>query len=161
LSTLVSRERLKLAAAALILSPFIPMIFMGEEYGETAPFQYFTSHSDPHLIEAVRKGRREEFEEFAWEGEPPDPHAVETFERSKLTWKEDREIRDLYRELLRLRRETPALRSLDLSAVKAEADDERRVLTLGRGGVSVEFDFGEKPGWRLRGVDKSPLSSRA
>src|SRR5207302_1718063 len=80
------REQLGLAAAAIILSPFIPMLFMGEEYGETAPFQYFTSHGDPQLIEAVRRGRREEFEEFEWEGEPPDPHDEATFFRSKLQW---------------------------------------------------------------------------
>src|SRR5205823_6336887 len=73
LAALVPREKLRLAAAAVILSPFIPMLFMGEEYGETAPWQYFTSHGDPDLIEAVRRGRREEFEEFEWEGEPPDP----------------------------------------------------------------------------------------
>ena len=150
LSTLVSREHLKVAAAALILSPFLPMIFMGEEYGETAPFQYFTSHSDEGLIEAVRKGRREEFEEWAWEGEAPDPHAEETFQRSKLTWKIDREIRDCYRDLLRLRREE--FRNLDLSAVHATADDERKTVTVRRGDVTLEFNFGEKPGWRLSRV---------
>ena len=132
LSTLVPREKLKVAAAALILSPFIPMLFMGEEYGETAPFQYFTSHSDRELIEAVRRGRREEFHEFDWQGEVPDPDAEETFQRSKLRWKDDGEMRAFYRKLLRLRRETPALRSLDLSAVEARADDERKVLTVRR-----------------------------
>src|SRR5437764_6862750 len=86
LAALVPREKLRVAAAAIILSPFIPMLFMGEEYGEKAPFQYFTSHSDPDLIEAVRNGRREEFEEFAWKGEAPDPHDAETFNRSKLRW---------------------------------------------------------------------------
>jgi maltooligosyltrehalose trehalohydrolase len=149
LSTLVSREKLKVAAAALILSPFLPMIFMGEEYGETTPFQYFTSHSDEGLIEAVRQGRRHEFEEFAWQGEAPDPHDEQTFQGSKLTWKIDREIRECYRDLLRLRRENAALRSLDLSAVEATADDARKVVTVRRGDVTLEFNFGEKPGWRL------------
>jgi len=86
LAAIVSPEKLRVAAAAIILSPFLPMLFMGEEYGEEAPFQYFTSHSDRDLIEAVRKGRREEFEDFAWEGEAPDQHDTETFNRSKLRW---------------------------------------------------------------------------
>ncbi|HEY5542871.1 MAG TPA: hypothetical protein VIM04_06415, partial [Candidatus Binatia bacterium] len=69
LSQLVSFEALKLAAGAVILSPFIPLLFMGEEYGEEAPFQYFISHSDPQLVDAVRDGRRQEFAAFSWQGE--------------------------------------------------------------------------------------------
>src|SRR5205085_10531548 len=64
LAALVRPEQLRLAAAAVILSPFLPMLFMGEEYGETAPWQYFTSHGDPDLIEAVRRGRRQGFADF-------------------------------------------------------------------------------------------------
>ena len=70
LSSLVDFESLKLAAGVVLLSPFIPLLFMGEEYGETAPFLYFISHSDPALIEAVRKGRKEEFKEFTWVEDP-------------------------------------------------------------------------------------------
>jgi maltooligosyltrehalose trehalohydrolase len=73
LSQLVCRERMKLAAGVVFLSPFIPLLFMGEEYGETAPFPYFISHSDADLVEAVRRGRREEFAAFGWSQEPPDP----------------------------------------------------------------------------------------
>ncbi len=73
LSQLVSFEPLKLAAAAVILSPYVPLLFMGEEYGEEAPFQYFISHGDAGLIDAVRNGRRGEFASFGWLGEPPDP----------------------------------------------------------------------------------------
>ena len=86
-----SFEKLKLAAGTVILSPFVPLLFMGEEYGEIAPFQYFTSHSDNDLIEAVRKGRRDEFVAFEWEGDVPDPQAESTFLNSKLT-------ADLYRK---------------------------------------------------------------
>jgi maltooligosyltrehalose trehalohydrolase len=136
--------KLRLAAAAVVLSPFIPMLFMGEEYGETAPFQYFTSHGDPDLIEAVRKGRREEFDDFDWAGEPPDPHAEETFNRSKLSRQEQDGLRALYRELLRLRRETPALRSLDLDAVKTQADDERATLLVKRGDTLVALNFSDR-----------------
>lgn len=163
LGTIVSPEKARLAAAAIVLSPFLPMLFMGEEYGETAPFQYFTSHSDRDLIEAVRKGRREEFDDFVWKGEPPDPHDTETFQRSKLNWNLSKEgeharLRNLYRELLRLRRETPSLRSLDLRAVETHADDERRVLLVRRGSVLIAYNFSEeeqtvdvpsgKAGWR-------------
>ena len=83
-STLVSFEALKLAAGIVLLSPNIPLLFMGEEYGEETPFQYFVSHSDDKLIEAVRRGRREEFAGFSWEGELPDPQDEATFSRSKI-----------------------------------------------------------------------------
>jgi maltooligosyltrehalose trehalohydrolase len=142
LSTLVSPEKLRLAAAAVILSPFLPMFFMGEEYGETAPFQYFTSHSDEDLIDAVRRGRREEFDDFEWKGDAPDPHDAETFRRSKMSWKGDPSLRSFYRELLRLRRETPALRSLDLSAVETQIQDD--VVLVRRGDTLVAFNFSDK-----------------
>jgi maltooligosyltrehalose trehalohydrolase len=77
-------EGLKLVAGVTLLSPFTPLLFMGEEYGETAPFQYFISHGDAALVEAVRKGRQAEFSHFGWKGEIPDPQAAATFERSRL-----------------------------------------------------------------------------
>ncbi|HKO56310.1 MAG TPA: DUF3459 domain-containing protein, partial [Thermoanaerobaculia bacterium] len=149
LATLVRFEKLRLAAAAVVLSPFLPMLFMGEEYGEQAPFQYFTSHSDEALIEAVRKGRLEEFDDFEWKGEAPDPHDEETFRRSKLRWsllgeQRHRELRDLYRELFRIRRATPSLRSLDLGAVETQADDDRRTLLVRRGDCVIAFNFGDE-----------------
>jgi maltooligosyltrehalose trehalohydrolase len=144
LASIGSIAKLRLAAAAVVLSPFIPMLFMGEEYGETAPFQYFTSHGDEALIEAVRKGRAEEFDDFEWKGEPPDPHDEETFHRSKLTRAEQSGLRDLYRDLFRLRREIPALRSLDLDAVETHADDERRTLVVQRGETLLAFNFNDR-----------------
>jgi maltooligosyltrehalose trehalohydrolase len=122
LSQLVDFECIKLAAGAVILSPFLPLLFMGEEYGETAPFQYFVSHGDAQLVEAVRKGRREEFSRFAWQGEMPDPQAEETFVRARLDWNlrtqgRHRILHDFYAELLRLRREHPPLARLDRSAL--------------------------------------------
>jgi maltooligosyltrehalose trehalohydrolase len=153
LSTIASPAQLRLAAAAVVLSPFIPMLFMGEEYGEKAPFLYFTSHSDPDLIEAVRKGRKEEFDDFSWEGEPPDPHDDETFHRSKLRWdslgrEEHASLRRFYGELLRLRREHPALRSLDLRNVETQADDARGTLLVRRRAdheiVLIAFNFSDR-----------------
>ena len=86
LSTLLSAEALRLAAALLLLSPYVPLLFMGEEHGETNPFLYFVSHGDPALVEAVRKGRQEEFATFAWAGKIPDPQAEDTFEASRPDW---------------------------------------------------------------------------
>jgi maltooligosyltrehalose trehalohydrolase len=149
LSTIVSPEKLHLAAAAIVLAPFLPMLFMGEEYGEKNPFQYFTSHSDRDLIEAVRKGRAEEFDDFVWKGEPPDPHDEETFRRSILNWESSRggdhaAVRELYKSLLKLRRDTPALRSLDLDEVETHADDDRRVLLVRRSNVLIGYNFSEE-----------------
>ena len=87
LSTQLSIEALKVMRAVVMLSPNIPLLFMGEEYGETAPFQYFIEHSDPALIEAVRQGRQREFAHFGWRAEDiPDPQGEATFERSRLNW---------------------------------------------------------------------------
>jgi maltooligosyltrehalose trehalohydrolase len=154
LASLVSFECLKLAAGAILLSPFVPLIFMGEEYGETAPFLYFVSHSDPALIEAVRKGRADEFRAFGWEGEPLDPQSEETFARSKLRW-DDRDrgehsvLRAFYKELLRLRRETPALASLDMQGLRAIPNENCDVLFVQRphecGETVAAFHFGAEP----------------
>jgi maltooligosyltrehalose trehalohydrolase len=86
LSQTLSFDQLKLAAAAYLLSPHVPMLFMGEEYGEKNPFQYFISHSDEKLIQAVREGRKKEFEYFGWKEEIPDPQSEETFLGCKLSW---------------------------------------------------------------------------
>ncbi|MGA9247353.1 MAG: malto-oligosyltrehalose trehalohydrolase [Candidatus Acidiferrales bacterium] len=133
----VSFEQLKLAAGALLLAPNIPLLFMGEEYGEIAPFQYFVSHGDPALVAAVRKGRAEEFARFRWAGEVPDPQSEETFLRSKLNWdlRKDgrhRVLWDFYRELLRLRREVPALAHLDKGATDVTAFSDEKTLFLRR-----------------------------
>ncbi|HEX9163602.1 MAG TPA: malto-oligosyltrehalose trehalohydrolase, partial [Thermoanaerobaculia bacterium] len=153
LSALVSFDKLRLSAAAIVLSPFLPLIFMGEEYGEKAPFQYFTSHSDRDLIEAVRNGRRAEFEEFAWEGEAPDPHSTDTFNRSKLNWQllehdEHASLWRVYADLLRLRRETPALRTLDLNVLETQCDDSQGVVVTRRwtdvDEALVAFNFSDK-----------------
>lgn len=115
LAALVPQDKLRLAAATVMLSPFIPLLFMGEEYGETSPFPYFVSHADPLLIEAVRRGRVEEFSGFGWEGEKiPDPQDEETFRRGVIDPErrhdpQHAEIFSFYHELIRLRRRVPAL----------------------------------------------------
>ena len=137
LSKLASFDALKLAAGLLLLSPSLPLLFMGEEYGEPAPFQYFTSHSDPSLIEAVRKGRREEFASFAWKGEPLDPQSESTFAKCILNWNlrwqsPHQELLAFYGELLNLRRTLPALQRLDKTASHAELLADTSVLALHR-----------------------------
>ena len=127
LAALVSPGAVRLAAAILLLSPYVPLLFMGEEHGETNPFLYFVSHGDPALVEAVREGRRREFAAFAWIGEVPDPQAAATFEASRPNWTlaespEGMRLRALYRDLLRLRRSEPALRPA-AADVRVRSDD--------------------------------------
>jgi maltooligosyltrehalose trehalohydrolase len=145
LAASVSINKVRLAAAAVILSPFIPMLFMGEEYGETAPFLYFTSHADQDLIESVRLGRHKEFASFRWAGQPPDPHDEKTFLESKLGREELEGVRALYKELLRLRASIPALHVLDLNEVETQADDEQRTLLVKRGDTLLALNFDEAP----------------
>ena len=137
LSETVSFEGLKLAAGLVTLSPYVPLLFMGEEYGETAPFQYFISHSDPELVEAVRRGRREEFAAFHWEGKVPDPQDEGTFQQCKLDWKlleqpRHQTLHALYRELLRIRRERPALANLSKEEIDVSIASAEDVLVVRR-----------------------------
>lgn len=115
LGALVGFPAQRLAAALLLLSPYVPLLFMGQEYGETNPFLYFVSHANPALAAAVREGRRRELVSFGWSGEVPDPQAEETFARSQLdrtraTRDGHRELLVLHRDLLRLRHAEGALR---------------------------------------------------
>ncbi|MEP6692486.1 MAG: malto-oligosyltrehalose trehalohydrolase [Gemmatimonadaceae bacterium] len=119
LSTLVPFDKLRVGAALLLLSPYVPLLFMGEEYAERNPFLYFVSHGDESLVERVRRGRRAEFEAFGWEpADIPDPQSEETFVRSKLnratrSRPEHAGVLALHRDLLRIRRDEPALRPGD------------------------------------------------
>jgi len=138
LSRLVCFERLKLAAATVILSPYVPLLFMGEEYGEEAPFAYFVSHGDEALIEAVREGRRREFKELHGpEASPPDAQDPQTFFDCKLHWElrhrgKHAVLRAFYRELLALRKTTPAFANLDNKAMKVDADEAQKLLAVRR-----------------------------
>ncbi|ASZ15059.1 malto-oligosyltrehalose trehalohydrolase [Chitinophaga pendula] len=109
LSVLLSYEALKVAAAAMLLSPFVPLLFMGEEYGERAPFQFFSDYGEESLIAGVREGRRKEFAAFNWEGEIPDPQSEEVFNQSKLTWETHDGLLGYYQFLLAFRKSRPAM----------------------------------------------------
>jgi maltooligosyltrehalose trehalohydrolase len=131
-----------LAAFCTLLSPFTPMLFMGEEYGEDAPFQFFSDHIDNRIATATREGRRREFAAFAaFAGEEiPDPQELATFEASKLSRREDPSLRELYGALLRARRELPAG-----DAGEVLFDEDERWLLVRRGPYDVVAHFGERP----------------
>jgi maltooligosyltrehalose trehalohydrolase len=144
LSTLAGFEKAKLAAASVLLSPGIPLLFMGEEYAEKAPFLYFADFSDPDLVEAVRQGRREEFRSFDWQEEAPDPHDPQVFTRSRIDWSlrnrdPHRVMLTYYSKLLSLRRSIPAL----------EIPDQQRCEVAGR--------ENDRTLWFLRGQGKSQV----
>ncbi|WP_026073149.1 malto-oligosyltrehalose trehalohydrolase [Nodosilinea nodulosa] len=133
LSKLVSFEALKLAAGAVLLSPSIPLLFMGEEYGEEAPFTYFVSHSDPELIEMVREGRKKEFEYFHTEEKPLDPEAFETFSISKLNWEQRQQgnhqvLWSFYQRLIQLRQTLPALLERKKRTIEAFSDEDKQLV---------------------------------
>ena len=133
-------EARPLAAFCTLLSPFTPMLFMGEEYGEPAPFQFFCDHIDEEIATATREGRRREFAAFAeFAGEEvPDPQDPATFQRSKLTRERDDALADLYARLLRVRRELPD------DEVAVEHDEDARWLTVDRGPYRLACNFAEQ-----------------
>jgi maltooligosyltrehalose trehalohydrolase len=109
---------------------------MGEEYGEKAPFNYFISHLDENLVQAVQKGRKEEFAKFNWQETPLDPQAVETFENSKLSWniqkRENMVLLDFYRELIKIRKNLSTLNELNKVQKRAEALKDKEIILLRR-----------------------------
>lgn len=164
LASALGLEQLKLAAASVLLSPFVPLLFMGEEYGETAPFPYFVSHHDDVLVEAVRNGRREEFASFMWSQDPPDPQSEATFASARLDRtlrqrSENRPLEEFYRQLLTLRRTHRVLMDFDLIdayatgrliVVTREGDGEEAVLALNFADHAVTLEVLEvSASWRL------------
>lgn len=155
LCMLVDGERVKLAAAAILLSPYIPLLFMGEEYADNSPFFYFVSHSDPELVKAVRKGRKEEFKDYGFSEEPPDPQAEQTFNDSKLRWDErgkgyHRVVLQWHAALLKLRREHPALKNFNKESVTVTVLEERGFVLQRQSEAGTEtlfclFNLSDKP----------------
>lgn len=135
LSTVLDFESLKLAAGAMLVSPFVPMIFMGEEYAETSPFLYFISHGDKELVEMVRKGRKREFRDFMKNADPPDPAAEETFQKSTLKWDYQQDqhkqlMLAYYSKLIALRRKQPLIKTGSRENVKAFQVGTTQVIAL-------------------------------
>jgi maltooligosyltrehalose trehalohydrolase len=155
LSTLIPFERQKLVAGVVLLSPYVPLLFMGEEYGEVAPFPFFVSFSDAQVVETVRAGRTDDFAAFAWKGDGLDPQDPKTFlsaklDRSRAAETQNRQLWSLHRELLRLRRVHPVLSELsrEPAELTVVADEERSVLTMlrrsGDAQVLALFNFGDR-----------------
>ncbi|MBO9348130.1 MAG: DUF3459 domain-containing protein, partial [Chloroflexus sp.] len=145
LGATLTEAQLRLAAATVLLSPYTPLIFMGEEYNEPAPFQYFTDHSDPALIAGVREGRKREFAGFLTPGqEVPDPQDPATFARSKLnqalrTSGRHAAHQAFYRDLLTLRRALPGLRQRPRTRI------QRRVIVVEWPAICLVLNFGPDP----------------
>jgi maltooligosyltrehalose trehalohydrolase len=150
-AALMSSGRLRIAAALLLTSPFIPLLFMGEEWGASTPFQYFTDHPDPELGRAVSEGRRREFAHFGWDPQRvPDPQDPATFERSRLDWSEPGggvhlELLSWYSELIALRRRLPALTDPRREGIEVGYDEREGWLLFRRGDIEVGANLGSDP----------------
>ena len=150
LSATLDPGMLAIEAVLTVLTPFTPMIFMGEEWGASTPWQFFTSHPEPELGRATAEGRIAEFAQMGWdEASVPDPQDPATFERSKLDWAEldlptHRTLLDLYRALIALRRRMPALTDSRFATISCTYDEEKRWFRLDREGVSVAINFADE-----------------
>jgi maltooligosyltrehalose trehalohydrolase len=147
LSQLAGAARARIAAALVITAPFVPMLFQGEEWAASTPFQYFTDHEDKELGRLVSEGRRKEFAAFGWRpGDVPDPQDHATFERSRLHWGELSEpahaaMLDWYKQLIALRRKTPELTNGSLDEVDVQYDEEQKWLTMRRGPLMLALSL--------------------
>ncbi len=148
LSQLVSVGKQKIAAALVLMSPFVPMLFEGEEFGASTPFQYFCQHEDPEIAQKVSCGRRAEFAAFGWDPEDiPDPQDPQTFQRSKLNWQKieeepHAELLEWHMQLIALRRSEGALSDGRLDRVEVDFDEGAKWFTVKRGGIEVVCNLG-------------------
>ena len=161
-------QRAKIAAALVLTSPFIPLIFQGEEWAASSPFQYFADHSDPQLARAVSEGRRREFAAFGWNpDEIPDPESPASFQRSKLNWAErgkpeHAEMLAWYRELIRLRRATPCLNDGEPRQIRVSYSEDENWIRIERGTVTILCNLGkEDRRFQLPKGDQILLASRS
>ncbi|WP_122816012.1 malto-oligosyltrehalose trehalohydrolase [Nocardioides pantholopis] len=144
-------DQLACAALLTLAGPFTPMLFQGEEWAASTPFQFFTSHPEPELGTATAEGRIAEFERMGWDpAVVPDPQDPATYERSKLDWSESERGRHavllgVYRELARLRRTLPDLTDPAFGSVSCTAEESTRVFTMRRGSLLVVVNFGDRP----------------
>jgi maltooligosyltrehalose trehalohydrolase len=155
LAASLDEGRLAIGAALLMAGPFTPMLFMGEEWAASTPWQFFTAHREPELAEAVTQGRRREFERMAWDHDAvPDPQEEQTFRDSTLRWEESgtgrhARLLDLYRTLAALRADLPELTDHDRSTTRATVEAGRGHLRLDRGLRKGAADVGTGVGASL------------
>jgi len=149
LAATLSADRLAVGAVLTLAAPYTPMLFMGEEWGASTPWQFFTSHPEPELGEATAKGRIAEFEKMGWDPDVvPNPQDLETFTNSKLDWSEletgdHARLLETYRSLIALRRSVPELTDERFDQLSSSFDDATGWFRLDRGGVSVLANLGE------------------
>jgi maltooligosyltrehalose trehalohydrolase len=149
-SHLMTEGRLRIGAALVLTAPFVPMLFQGEEWAATSPFQYFADHEDPELARAVRVGRREEFAAFGWNPEDvPDPQDEQTFRRSKLDWSEHTQephagMLEWHRRLIAYRRKMPELTDGRMDRVETHMDQRAGSFLMRRGRVALAFNIGKE-----------------
>jgi maltooligosyltrehalose trehalohydrolase len=145
---IVGHARAKIAAAVVLMSPFVPMLFQGEEWACSSPFQFFANHEDPAMARAVSEGRKREFAAFGWDPEAiPDPESRDTFARSKLHWEEAKEhphaaMRAWYGALIGLRRSTPDLNDGQAGRSRVEFDERSKWFRMERGSIWVGCNLG-------------------
>ncbi len=150
-SQLLGEGRLMIGAALVLLAPFVPMLFQGEEWAASSPFQYFTDHREPELADAVRTGRRREFAAFGWDPDKvPDPQDPETFRRSRLRWDETgrqphTRILEWHRALVRLRRQIADLTCGRLDRTAVALDESARWIVVTRGRVVIACNLADVP----------------
>jgi maltooligosyltrehalose trehalohydrolase len=151
ISQIVGPDRAMMAAALVMTSPFVPLVFHGEEWAATSPFQFFADHEDPEMAHSVSEGRKKEFAAFGWNPDSiPDPERRETFERSKLKWeeagqREHAQMSTWYRDLIRLRRSTPSLNDGQPGHTQVTFDESEQWLTMTRGAIQVSCNLGSRP----------------
>lgn len=151
LEHIIGLEQTKVALGLVLTGPFIPLLFQGEEFAASTPFQYFAHHEEESMARAVSEGRKREFAAFGWPpDEVPDPESRETFERSKLNWAEMTEGRhaemlDWCRRLIALRRSSTPLNDGELGHVKVSFSETERWLVMDRGTIRVAVNLGEAP----------------
>jgi maltooligosyltrehalose trehalohydrolase len=168
ISHIAGLDRAKIAAALVLLGPFIPLIFQGEEWAASSPFQYFANHQDPELAHAVSEGRKKEFSAFGWDSASiPDPESPATFQSSKLEWNEllapaHREMFAWYRELIRLRRANPSLNDPKPGNTCVTFDEHESWIRMHRGTVTVICNLGaSERAFPVRAKSKILLASPA
>ncbi len=165
LEHIVGVEAAKAALGLVLTAPFVPMLFQGEEFASSSPFQYFAHHEEEEMALAVSEGRKREFAAFGWPPESiPDPESRETFERSKLRWSEIAEaghadVLAWCRALIAYRRGSPSLNDGELGHLQVEFSEEGRWLVMDRGTVQVVLNLGEAGLERSVGVYSLDLAS--
>jgi len=151
LQHIVGVARTKVALGIVLMAPFVPMLFQGEEFAASTPFLYFADHEDEEMARLVSEGRKKEFAAFGWdEAQIPNPEDLDTFQRSRLKWEEigegvHAEILDWTRKLIHLRRSSMSLNDGDRGHIKVQFSEEQRWLRLDRDDVSVCVNLGEFP----------------